>query len=927
MEQDELNDPGDAQPIANLIGFWDFLTGGETDDTGLDDGFAQNGFLENGAVVTSGQLCLDGEDDRFDVAGNDDPFDLSEGTIVAEFTQTDNTNGTFQTVVNRGQFFDAATEGYFEIRVDQDGSVVVTHAANGVSIEESTGPILVPDDTVRVTYEWSSADGGQLIVENLTTDTTETIAISQTGLDMDIGGNDGISFSIGARENVDDEYLKFFEGKIDSVAVYDGKLSVSGRDGIVSGTDGDDNIDITYTGDPDGDRVDNGDAILPGEGPDDDIIRAGDGNDTITGGAGADEIDGGADRDVIVGGNAGDAVDGGETGDDFDVLDLRDAGPLRIASQTPDADGNSTSGTIEFLDGDGNPTGTMTFTEIEEILLPTARDGIVEGTDGDDTIDTGYTGDPDGDIIDGGDAILPGEGPDDDIVDAGDGDDSIDSGAGDDDVDGGEGNDTINTGDGSDEVDGGAGNDVIDTSAGGVPLPDLGFPGYTSTDPNVPPVPADTDPDDDRDTVMGGAGDDTISTGDDADLIDGGTGNDQIDGGIDADTINAGAGNDLVIGGEGADSILAGAGNDTVYGGLDPVFPDGLNIRDDGSDGDPDPETRNGLDFIDAGAGDDLVFGQDDDDTIIGGAGNDTLDGGIDDDSIDGGTGDDVITGGQGVDTLSGGDDRDTFLGGNAGDFIDGGEGGIDEDTLDLRGAAGAENPNGTLTVELSSDNPENGTVTFFDEDGNATGTLEFINIETVIPCFTPGTMIATPTGERRVEDLEIGDRVITRDNGIQDIRWLGKRALTGQELVQAEHLRPVLIRAGALGNGLPERDMMVSPNHRVLVANDKTALYFEEREVLVAAKHLTGLDGVDVVEVSGVTYIHFMFEQHEVVLSDGAWTESFQPGDQTLAGVGDAQRNEIFELFPELKTPEGVAAYNSARRSLKKHEAHLLMN
>jgi len=118
---------------------------------------------------------------------------------------------------------------------------------------------------------------------------------------------------------------------------------------------------------------------------------------------------------------------------------------------------------------------------------------------------------------------------------------------------------------------------------------------------------------------------------------------------------------------------------------------------------------------------------------------------------------------------------------------------------------------------------------------------------------------------------------------------------------------------------------MLVSPNHRVLVANDKTALYFEEREVLVAAKHLTGLEGVDIVETSGTTYIHVMFDQHEVILSDGTWTESFQPGDMSLAGVGNAQRNEILELFPELATREGVDGYVAARRTLKKHEAKLL--
>ena len=194
-------------------------------------------------------------------------------------------------------------------------------------------------------------------------------------------------------------------------------------------------------------------------------------------------------------------------------------------------------------------------------------------------------------------------------------------------------------------------------------------------------------------------------------------------------------------------------------------------------------------------------------------------------------------------------------------------------------------------------------------------------------PCFTPGTKIATPQGERLVEELQVGDKIITRDNGIQEIRWLGMRALTRAEMLQARHMQPVLIRQGALGYGLPERDMMVSPNHRVLVSNDKTALYFDESEVLAAAKHLTGLEGVEFVELPTVTYIHFMFDQHEVVLSDGAWTESFQPGDQSLAGIGHAQRQEIFELFPELNTTTGMRSYQAARRSLKRHEAFLVVS
>jgi hypothetical protein len=183
-------------------------------------------------------------------------------------------------------------------------------------------------------------------------------------------------------------------------------------------------------------------------------------------------------------------------------------------------------------------------------------------------------------------------------------------------------------------------------------------------------------------------------------------------------------------------------------------------------------------------------------------------------------------------------------------------------------------------------------------------------------PCFTPGSQIATHRGELPVEALSAGDRVITRDNGIQTIRWVGKTQMFLQDFQAEPHLLPVFIRQGALGKGLPERDMMVSPNHRILVANERTSIRFAEREVLVAAKHLVS-QGVHTVQSSGTTYIHFMCDRHEVVLCDGVWTESFQPDDQSMKGLGNAQRLEIFELFPELKTETGRAAFGPARHTL----------
>ncbi len=189
-------------------------------------------------------------------------------------------------------------------------------------------------------------------------------------------------------------------------------------------------------------------------------------------------------------------------------------------------------------------------------------------------------------------------------------------------------------------------------------------------------------------------------------------------------------------------------------------------------------------------------------------------------------------------------------------------------------------------------------------------------------PCFTPGTRIATARGERLVEDLRAGDRVVTRDNGLQEIRWIGRRDFDGRELAANPHLNPVLIRAGALGGGLPERDMRLSPNHRIMVSSEQTALYFEDREVLAAAKHLVNNRGIFEVETVRTTYLHLLFDRHEVILSDGTWSESFQPADFTLRGIGNSQRQEILAIFPELGRPKGSDRFTPARRVLNRHEA-----
>jgi hypothetical protein len=222
--------------------------------------------------------------------------------------------------------------------------------------------------------------------------------------------------------------------------------------------------------------------------------------------------------------------------------------------------------------------------------------------------------------------------------------------------------------------------------------------------------------------------------------------------------------------------------------------------------------------------------------------------------------------------------------------------------------------------IDYKPDTPDRSSVTY-----DCGTRLTYAQIAEVIPCFTPGTQIATPKGEKPVEELKIGDRVLTRDNGIRFITWAGQKTMTMQDLQISASMRPVIIRKGALGQGLPERDMIVSPNHRVLVVSEMAKLYFDESEVLVAAKHLTHMKGIETSDQPEATYIHFMCETHEIVLSDGAWTESFQPGDYTLQGIDADQREELFLLFPELATKEGVRRYRAARKTLQKNETGLI--
>lgn len=176
-------------------------------------------------------------------------------------------------------------------------------------------------------------------------------------------------------------------------------------------------------------------------------------------------------------------------------------------------------------------------------------------------------------------------------------------------------------------------------------------------------------------------------------------------------------------------------------------------------------------------------------------------------------------------------------------------------------------------------------------------------NTETTnVVCFARGTLIRTATGERPVEELVIGDLVLTADNGLRPIGWIGARTLSEADLQRKAELRPIRFRKGALGEGLPAMDLVVSPQHRILFRSRIAERMFGSREVLVAAHLMLGMPGVEIAETSdGVTYFHFMFDAHEVVFANSSPTESMFAGPQAILGLDSKAREEIAMLFPEL--------------------------
>lgn len=225
-------------------------------------------------------------------------------------------------------------------------------------------------------------------------------------------------------------------------------------------------------------------------------------------------------------------------------------------------------------------------------------------------------------------------------------------------------------------------------------------------------------------------------------------------------------------------------------------------------------------------------------------------------------------------------------------------------------------NGNGTITIVNASGalGETSFSYTIADTDGNTDSA--FVTFDAQPICYCAGTMIETPYGPRAVEELKVGDVVLTRDNGLQPIRWVGVRSM-----VTSPKSAPIRIAAGAMGN---TQTLLVSPQHRLLVTGYRAELYFGHAEVLVAARHLVNGNDISKLEPGVTTYYHIMFDQHEIITANGAMSESFQPGAYSLPGLDAGAREELFEILPELRA--NPQAHVKAARQTVRGQAGMLL-
>jgi hypothetical protein len=166
-------------------------------------------------------------------------------------------------------------------------------------------------------------------------------------------------------------------------------------------------------------------------------------------------------------------------------------------------------------------------------------------------------------------------------------------------------------------------------------------------------------------------------------------------------------------------------------------------------------------------------------------------------------------------------------------------------------------------------------------------------------PCYCPGTLIQTKRGQKKIEKLKIGDKVKTISGAERSIKWIGRRSYNGRFVIGRKDILPVCVKAGAIAENVPRRDLWISPHH---------AMYLEG--VLIEAKDL--VNDVSIVQadrVEQVEYFHIELDTHDVIIAEGALSESFID-DDSRGMFHNAHEYRI--LYP--KVPQLPARYCAPR-------------
>ncbi|MCH2248168.1 MAG: Hint domain-containing protein [Cognatishimia sp.] len=243
----------------------------------------------------------------------------------------------------------------------------------------------------------------------------------------------------------------------------------------------------------------------------------------------------------------------------------------------------------------------------------------------------------------------------------------------------------------------------------------------------------------------------------------------------------------------------------------------------------------------------------------------------------------------------------------------DRGSDGFSVEILDADGAVIASetifpDTNTYESFSVPVDFPSSGTYTLrLTEIGDNDSLGPIIDNVSLMICFAGGTFIEMGDGTKRaIRDIAVGESVMTPE-GPQEVRWVGRRQVSLAEQKTATYVRPILIKKGAFGYGLPERDLYVSRQHRMLVKSPVAGRMFGKDEVLVAAVRLVGLPGVEAVDqVEDLDYVHLLFDRHAIVFAEGAPSESLLVRRETLSSLSPAARVEISALFPDLIAKAG---------------------